>query len=41
MDDKLGLKAAADRRIALDKIGDKLLFENEYIRMREVRLEPG
>jgi|SRR5450759_3368448 len=41
MDDKLGLKAAADRRIALRKIGDKVLFENEYIRMWEVRLEPG
>ena len=41
MDDKLGLKAAADRRIALGKIGDKVLFENEYIRMWEVRLEPG
>ncbi len=41
MDDKLGLKAAADRGIALGNVGDKILFENEHIRMWEVRLEPG
>jgi hypothetical protein len=41
MDDKFGLKAAADRGIALGKIGNKLLLENNYIRMWEVRLEPG
>lgn len=41
MDDKFGLKAAADRGIALGEIGDKILFENEYIRMWEIRLEPS
>ena len=41
MDDKFGLKAAADRGIALGDIGNKLLLENDYIRMWEVRLEPG
>jgi quercetin dioxygenase-like cupin family protein len=41
MDDKHGLKAAADRGIALGEIGNTLLFENEYIRLWEVRLEPG
>ncbi|MGE0061837.1 MAG: hypothetical protein AB7T86_07145 [Xanthobacteraceae bacterium] len=41
MDDKYGLKAAAARRIALREIGDKVLLENEHIRMWEVRLEPG
>ena len=38
MDDKHGLKAAADRGIALGEIGNTLLFENEYIRLWEVRL---
>lgn len=41
MDDKFGLKAAADRGITLGEIGNKLLFENDFIRMWEVRLEPG
>jgi hypothetical protein len=41
MDDKSGLKLAADRGIILGQVGDKILFENEYIRMWEVRLEPG
>jgi quercetin dioxygenase-like cupin family protein len=41
MDDKSGLKLAADRRIILGQVGDEILFENEYIRMWEVRLEPG
>jgi quercetin dioxygenase-like cupin family protein len=41
MDDKYGLKAAAARGIALREIGDKVLLENEHIRMWEVKLEPG
>jgi quercetin dioxygenase-like cupin family protein len=41
MDDKYGLKAAAARGIVLREIGDKVLLENEHIRMWEVRLEPG
>jgi hypothetical protein len=41
MDDKYGLKAAAARGIGLREIGDKVLLENEHIRMWEVRLEPG
>jgi quercetin dioxygenase-like cupin family protein len=41
MDDQYGLKAAADRGIALGAIGDKILFENEHVRVWEVRLEPG
>lgn len=41
MDDKHGLKAAAERGIKLGQVGDKILFENEHIRMWEVRLEPG
>ena len=41
MDDKHGLKLAAGRGIKLGQVGDKILFENEHIRMWEVRLEPG
>ena len=41
MDGKFGLKAAADRWIALGKIGDTLMFESEHIHMWEVWLEPG
>ena len=41
MDDQYGLKAAADRGIALGAVGDKILLENEHVRVWEVRLEPG
>ena len=41
MEDKFGLKAAADRGIKLGEIGDKILLENDLIRVWEVRLEPG
>lgn len=41
MDDKHGLKRAAARGIKLRDIGDKILLENEHIRMWEVKLEPG
>jgi hypothetical protein len=41
MDDALGLKTAKDRDITLGEVGQKILLENEYIRMWEVRLEPG
>jgi hypothetical protein len=41
MDDKYGLKAAADRGIKLRDIGDRILLENEFVRVWEVKLEPG
>jgi hypothetical protein len=41
VDDKFGLKAAADRGISLGEVGQKVLFENEFVRVWEVRLEPG
>jgi quercetin dioxygenase-like cupin family protein len=41
MNDKHGLKRAAERGITLREIGDKVLFENELVRMWEVKLEPG
>jgi len=41
MDDALGLKTAKDRGIVLGEVGQRILLENDYIRMWEVRLEPG
>ena len=41
MDDKFGLKTAADRGITLGEIGQKILFENDLVRVWEIRLEPG
>jgi hypothetical protein len=41
MDDKYGLKAAADRGITLGPVGTRLLLENELIRLWEVKLDPG
>ena len=41
MDDKYGLKAAADRGITLRDIGDRILLENDLVRVWEVKLEPG
>lgn len=41
MNDTLGMKTAADRGIVLGDVGDKILFENQHIRMWEVKLEPG
>ena len=41
MSDASGVKLAAERGIVLGQVGDRILFENEHIRMWEVRLEPG
>jgi hypothetical protein len=41
MDDKFGLKAAAARGVKLGEIGQKILFENDQVRVWEIRLEPG
>jgi hypothetical protein len=41
VDDRLGLQAAAERGVTLGEVGQKILFENEYIRMWEIRLDPG
>lgn len=41
MEDKYGLQAAADRGIKLRDIGDRILLENEFVRVWEVKLEPG
>jgi quercetin dioxygenase-like cupin family protein len=39
--DEFGFKAASERGIALGDVGQKLLFENQHVRVWEVRLEPG
>ena len=41
MSDQYGLKHAAQRGIALGEIGQRIVLENEYIRVWEIRLEPG
>jgi hypothetical protein len=41
MADRHGLKAAAERGIALGKVGHRIVLENEHLRVWEVRLEPG
>jgi hypothetical protein len=41
MSDRSGLKAAAQRGIALGSIGHRIVLENEHVRIWEVRLAPG
>ena len=41
MSDSYGLKAAAARGIALGEVGQRIVLENEHVRIWEVRLEPG
>jgi hypothetical protein len=41
MSDSYGLKAAAERGIALGPIGHRIVLENEHVRVWEVRLAPG
>jgi hypothetical protein len=41
MSDSYGIKAAADRGITLGQVGHRIVLENEYVRVWEVRLDPG
>ncbi len=41
MTDPYGLAAASARGIKLGQVGDRIVFENEHVRIWEVRLEPG
>jgi hypothetical protein len=41
VEDPSGLKTAAERGIKLGEVGQKILLENEFIRVWEVRLDPG
>src|SRR5487761_1073354 len=41
MTDEYGLKLAAERNIALGEVGQRIVLENEYVRVWEIRLNPG
>ena len=41
MTDKSGLKAAAERGMTLGEIGQRIVLENEHVRVWEIALEPG
>jgi hypothetical protein len=41
MADKSGLKTAAERGIKLGEIGQRIVFENEHVRIWEINLNPG
>lgn len=41
MPDELGIKQAADRGIALGEVGQRIVLENDHVRIWEIRLEPG
>ena len=41
MADQCGLKLAAERGIALGEVGQRIVLENEYVRVWEISLDPG
>ena len=41
MADKYGIKHAAERGVTLGEIGQKLVLENEHVRVWEISLDPG
>jgi hypothetical protein len=41
MADEYGLKIAAERGIVLGEVGQRIVLENEYVRVWEIRLDPG
>ena len=41
MADSFGLVRAKERGIELGKVGQRVLLENEHVRVWEIRLEPG
>jgi hypothetical protein len=41
MSDKSGLNAAAEKGIKLGDVGQRIVFENEQVRIWEINLEPG
>ena len=41
MTDKSGIKTAAERGIKLGDVGQRIVAENEHVRIWEVALEPG
>ena len=41
MTDKSGLQAAAEKGIALGEIGQRIVLDNEHVRIWEINLDPG
>ena len=41
MTDKSGLQAAREKGIKLGEIGQRIVFENEHVRIWEINLDPG
>jgi len=41
MTDKSGIKTAAEKGIKLGEIGQRIVLENEYVRIWEINLDPG
>jgi hypothetical protein len=41
MADRVGLKTAAERGVALRQVGHRIILENEHVRVWEVALAPG
>lgn len=41
MTDKSGIKTAAAKGVKLGEIGQRIVLENEYVRIWEINLDPG
>jgi hypothetical protein len=41
MSDKTGIKTAAEKGIKLREIGQRIVLENEHVRVWEINLDPG
>jgi hypothetical protein len=41
MTDKTGIKTAADKGIKLGEVGQRIVLENEHVRIWEINLDPG
>jgi len=41
MTDKTGIKTAAEKGVKLGEIGQRIVLENEHVRIWEVNLDPG
>jgi hypothetical protein len=41
MEDKTGIRTAAEKGITLGEIGQRIVLENEHVRIWEINLDPG
>jgi hypothetical protein len=41
MSDKSGISTAAEKGVALGEVGQRIVFENEHVRIWEINLDPG